>query len=179
VLEAIEEAQRAHLVTPVTAGRDPQFAFEHELIRQTLAEGLSIPRRQRLHGRIALAIETLYASNLTKHVSILAHHLYQAGAAADLDRTLHYLVEASDQARVAAGHEEALGHLDRACGMMEGDRSERMADLADRRASVLASLGQTREAAEIRKQAAAIWRNALTMSDTPRACSRPVTCSGG
>jgi len=158
VIDAIEEAERAHLVTPSSGGRDAQYMFGHELIRQTLADALSMPRRQRLHGRIALAIEELYVSNLTKHVSTLAHHFYQAGAGADLEKTTQYLIQAADQARATAGHEESLGYIENALGLWEGDRSERAADLLDHRAAALASLGRTREAIDAGKEAAALWQ---------------------
>jgi tetratricopeptide (TPR) repeat protein len=157
VLDVVEEAERAHLVTPASGGRDAQYMFGHELIRQTLADALSMPRRQRLHGRIALAIETLYTASLTKRVPMLAHHFYQAGAGADVEKTTDYLVQASDQARAAAGHEEALGYLENARSLWEGDQSERTADLMDRRAAALASLGRTREAIDAGKEAAALW----------------------
>lgn len=42
VLDAIEEAERAHLVAAEPAGREPRYRFAHELIRQTLAEALSL-----------------------------------------------------------------------------------------------------------------------------------------
>jgi len=158
VFDAIEEAERAHLVTLHSGGRDTHYMFGHELIRQTLADALLMPRRQRLHGRIALALETLYAANLAKHVSMLAHHFYQAGTGADVEKTTDYLVQASDQARGAAGHEESLGYLERARSLWEGDRSARTADLLDRRAGALDSLGRTREAIEAGKDAAARWR---------------------
>jgi tetratricopeptide (TPR) repeat protein len=118
-----------------------------------------MPRRQRLHGRIALAIETLYAANLTKHVSMLAHHFYQAGAGADVGKTTDYLAQAAEQARASAGHEDALEYLDNALGLWEGERSERTADLLDRRAAALDSLGRTREAIDVAKKAAALWHD--------------------
>jgi tetratricopeptide (TPR) repeat protein len=157
VLDAIEEAERAHLVTPSSGGRDTHYMFGHELIRQTLADALSMPRRQRLHGRIALAIETLYASSLTKHVSMLAHHFYQAGAGADVEKTTDYLVQAAEQASAAAGHEEALGYIDNARSLWEGDRSERTADLLDRRGFALDSLDRVREAIDAARAAAVLW----------------------
>jgi len=159
VLDAIEEAERAHLVAPHSSERDTRYLFGHELIRQTLADALSLPRRQRLHGRIALAMETLYAGNLTRHVSMLAHHFYQAGTGADAEKTTDYLVQAADQARSTAGHEEALGYLENARGLWEGDRSARTADLLDRRAAALASLGRNREALDAGKEAAALWQS--------------------
>jgi predicted ATPase len=62
-LEAIEEAERAQLVAAERTGREIRYRFVHELIRQTLAESLSAPRRQRLHVRIADAIERISAAN--------------------------------------------------------------------------------------------------------------------
>jgi hypothetical protein len=76
-LDPVEEAERAHLVSAEpAAGRETRYRFVHELVRQTLAEALSLPRRQRLHARVADAIERVYAANPDAHVSALAHHLY-------------------------------------------------------------------------------------------------------
>ncbi|MDP2949319.1 MAG: AAA family ATPase, partial [Chloroflexota bacterium] len=83
LLDAIDEAERAHLITAASDGPEARFAFAHELIRQTLVGGLSLPRRQRLHLRVAEAIERAYSRTLEEHAADLAHHLYQAGAAAD------------------------------------------------------------------------------------------------
>jgi tetratricopeptide (TPR) repeat protein len=156
-LEAVEEAERAHLVVPEPAAREPRYRFAHELIRQTLAETLSMPRRQRVHARVAEAIETVYSVSLEKHASTLAHHLYQAGMAADTEKTSKYLLVAAEQGRTAAAHEEALAHLDRALSLREGDRDSRVADIQRRRATVLRSLGRTNEAVEAFEKAIALF----------------------
>ena len=68
-LEAVEEAARAHLLSAEPAtGREVRYRFVHELVRQTLAETLSMPRRQRLHARVADAIERVYAANLEAQI---------------------------------------------------------------------------------------------------------------
>lgn len=85
-LEAAEEAERAHLVESEAAGRHTRYRFVHELVRQTLSERLSLPRSQRLHARVADAMERIYAPILYPHVSALAHHLYQAGSSADQEK---------------------------------------------------------------------------------------------
>ena len=146
VLDAVEEAERAHLVVPEPEGRDTRYRFVHELVRQTLAESLSLPRRQRLHARIAAGIERVYSGNLVAQASQLAHHLYQAGALTDPEKTTTYLIMASNRARAGSAYEEALGHLDRAISLWEGESNLRMAELHDQKASTLRSLGRPDEA---------------------------------
>src|SRR5258708_32355683 len=71
-LDAVEEAERAQLVAPERSGRATRYRFVHELIRQTLAQTLSLPRRQRLHARVAEAIEQRHAQSLEGHAPGLA-----------------------------------------------------------------------------------------------------------
>ena len=75
-LDAVEEAERAHLLAPEPGSRDARYHFVHELVCQTLSESLSLPRRQRLHLRIAEGIQKVYAGHLEAQASQLAHHLY-------------------------------------------------------------------------------------------------------
>ena len=158
VLDAVEAAEKAHLLSVQTGTRETRYVFAHELIRQTLAETLSLPRRQRLHAKVAAAIERVYGASLDPHVSALAHHLYQAGAASDPEKTTTYLMRAADQSRAAAAPEDALAHLDNALSLWEGDASDRNADLLFRRALVLRSLARTAEALEGIGRAYAMWR---------------------
>ncbi len=156
-LDAIEEAERAHLVVPEREGRDARYRFVHELVRQTLAESLSLPRRQRLHFRIAEAIESVYADRLDSQANQLAHHLYQAGAAADIDKTSAYLVLAAHQARARSAHDEALGHLDLALSLREEESDLNSAELLEQKASVLRSLGRPDEAVSAYRKAIGIF----------------------
>jgi tetratricopeptide (TPR) repeat protein len=159
-LDAVEEAERAHIVVAEPAGRDTRYRFVHELIRQTLAETSSLPRRQRLHARVAEAIERVYSANLEAHASALAHHLYQAGAAADPDKTTTYLMLAAQQARAGAAHEEALTHLENALSLWEGERSVRVAELMEQRAGALEGMGRSEEAADSYGKAIALFESA-------------------
>jgi tRNA A-37 threonylcarbamoyl transferase component Bud32/tetratricopeptide (TPR) repeat protein len=144
-LDAVEEAEKAHLLVAEPAGRDTRYRFVHELVRHTLAESLSLPRRQRIHARVADAIERVYAANLEAQASPLAHHLYQAGVAADPEKTTTYLLIATRRAREAAAHEEALAHLDNALSLWEGEPSARVAELMEQRAGALRSMGRIEE----------------------------------
>ena len=90
LVEVVEGAERLALVEPIPSSRparDVGYRFSHELIRQTLLASLSLPRRQQLHLRVAEAIEAS-SSPGQETAPALAHHLLQAGAAADLDKTI-------------------------------------------------------------------------------------------
>ena len=156
-IDAIEEAERAHIVAAEPAGRDTLYRFVHELVRQTLAEALSLPRRQRLHARVADAVERVYSASLETHVSALAHHLYQAGAAADLEKTTTYLMLAARQARAGAAHEEALSHLENALAVCEEETGARVAELMEQKAGALHSIGRSDEAEESYRKAIALF----------------------
>jgi len=162
LLDAIDEAERAHLITaseggPAQTGARPgeaHFTFAHELIRQTLVSGLSMPRRQRIHLHVAEAMERVYARSLEEHAADLAHHYYQAGAAADPDKTARYLTVAGDQALAAAAFEDALRHYEEALPLLADDDRRGRADLLYKRGNALRSVGRWDEAV-------ADWQEAL------------------
>jgi class 3 adenylate cyclase/tetratricopeptide (TPR) repeat protein len=156
VLDAIEEAEAAHLLVP-RAGREASYAFSHEQVRQTLLGTLSLPRRQRLHLRIADALESTYGSDAEAHASEIAGHLYQAGAAADPDRTVRFLILAADVALAAGGFEAALRWCDEAISLVNSDEPRSIAPILDRRARSLRSLGRGDEALAVRETAAVAW----------------------
>jgi tetratricopeptide (TPR) repeat protein len=156
-LDGLEESERANLVEVEQAGAETRYRFVHELIRQTLAEGLSLPRRQRLHARIADAIERIYGPEVEAHVPALAHHLYKAGSAADAGKTLKYLAAAADIASERAGHEDALVHIDNALSLLEGVCDRRAAEFCRRRAIALRSLSRLPEAFDSYERAIACF----------------------
>jgi tetratricopeptide (TPR) repeat protein len=99
-------------------------------------------------------MERLYARALAEHATDLAHHFYQAGAAADPEKTVRYLTVAGDQAREAAAFEDALRHYDDALSLQPADDQRGRADLLYKRGLALRSLGRWDEAL-------ADWRQAL------------------
>jgi serine/threonine protein kinase/tetratricopeptide (TPR) repeat protein len=156
-LEAVEEAERTHLVETERRGRQTCYRFVHELVRQTLSETLSVPRRQRLHARVAQVMERVYAPTIDAHASALAHHLYQAGSSADREKTIQFLSQAVTEASKAAAHEEALDHLEHAISLLDDERSARVADLHARRAGALGSLWRNQEAVQEYERALALY----------------------
>jgi len=146
VLEAVEEADRAQLVAEQTGLREARYEFVHELIRTTLLNGLSLPRRQRLHLKIADALERLRAGSLASHSSVLAHHLYQAGAAADAQRTAKFLAIAGRRAMDAGAFEEALETFDHLLGLELSEDNPLLAEAFERRGNALVALQRSAEA---------------------------------
>jgi serine/threonine protein kinase/tetratricopeptide (TPR) repeat protein len=145
VLDEIDAAERLHLLEAEasSASREPRYRFAHELIRQTLLQGLSMPRRQRLHLKVADAFESTYGSRIEEHAPALAHHLYQSGAAADEAKTIHFLGLAGDQAQEAGAFEEAFGHFEAALELIEPADLAGRAGLLTKRARAAHSMGRT------------------------------------
>ena len=157
LLDRIEAAEQLHLIEAErsSSARMVRYRFSHELIRQTLLQGLSMPRRQRLHLRVAESIESLYRSELEEHAEALAHHLYQAGAAADEAKTIRFLELAGDKALEAGGFDEALVHFRDALSIQEEEGSGgELAELRYKKGLALRSLGRIEEAVEA-------WRRTL------------------
>jgi len=157
-LNAIEQAERLHLVEAETSRHEARYRFVHELVRQTLAGTLSLPRRQRVHARVADAIERIHADQVDAQASVLAHHLYQAGAAADAGKTVLWLTRAAKQAATAAAFEEALAHLDDVLSLIGGEQTARAAEVHAERATVLRSLGRMPEAIDAFQQALTLFK---------------------
>lgn len=111
LLDSVEEAERAGLISVNLGHREEQFQFSHELVRQTALGMLSEPRRRRHHLDIAHAIERVHAGTLGEHANDLAHHLSQAGSFADPDKTVNYLGIAAHRELEQSAYESALGHL--------------------------------------------------------------------
>jgi tetratricopeptide (TPR) repeat protein len=132
LFQGVEEAQHAGLIAARAGGPEAPFAFSHELVRQTLLTGLSQPRRQRLHLKIAEAMEKIDSARLEDRAAEIAHHLVKSGAHADAAKTSHYLA--------LAGHDALnVGAYDDARRSLEGALSYKQSNIA-RRAELMAGL---------------------------------------
>ncbi len=160
LLDAVDEAERAQLITATSEDREPHFTFAHELIRQTLVSGLSLPRRQRFHLRVAEAMERLYSGAVEEHAADLAHHVYQAGAAAGPKRTVHYLVLAAQRAQAMYAYEEAIRHYERALSIMNQSGQ----DVGQDELKLLRALGTAQRAVYLATDAFRTFRRAMRLA---------------
>jgi tetratricopeptide (TPR) repeat protein len=135
VLAALEEALAAHLVVEVGEHGDAGFAFRHALVRETLYNGLSTPRRHRVHARAARSIEAIHGED---SLAALATHERLAGPAGDNGRAIAFSLRAGEQARELSAWEDAAAHWDGALGVMERGGGAAVPD----RARLLVALGE-------------------------------------
>jgi tetratricopeptide (TPR) repeat protein len=119
LLDLLEEALAAQLISERKEEGAGRYDFTHALIRQTLYEELSTPRRVLLHRQIGEALEKLYAANREPHLAELAHHFYQAAPGGDVEKAIDYARRAGDRAASLFAHEEAIAQYERALQMID------------------------------------------------------------
>jgi DNA-binding CsgD family transcriptional regulator len=141
-LEALDEALAARIIeeSPETLGR---FQFTHVLIRETLYDELTMPRRAGLHRRIGEGIEALYQSGLESHLARLAYHFGEASQTGEADKALAYAERAGARANALLAFEDAINHYERAIRVLDA----RQPVDAARRCELLLALGEAQSQA--------------------------------
>lgn len=110
VIEAVEEALRAGILSERGTSWVASYSFRHALVREVLYSGLSQPRRQGLHLRAAAAIQAAGPLD-TAGVAAAALHLRLAGALADQATVAELSLRASEAAAGVYAWDEAVAHL--------------------------------------------------------------------
>jgi DNA-binding SARP family transcriptional activator len=155
-LNALEDALASGLIveSPVS---DDRYSFSHALIRETLYEGMSAPRRARTHRRVGDALET---SGGDRHLNSLALHFTRAAGPEDAEKAIEYAIRAARQATTMLAHEQASEHYTRALEVLE-----RTGHDADRtRCELLVDLGESQVRAGDRAMAWETFREAAAIA---------------
>jgi DNA-binding SARP family transcriptional activator len=103
LLETLDEAMAARVVSDVP-GAPGRLRFAHVLIRDTLFEALTPPRRVQLHRRAVEALEALYGHEPGPHLAELANHSI---GGTDFAKGLDYARRAGDRSLALLAYEEA------------------------------------------------------------------------
>jgi adenylate cyclase len=142
LIAALDEAERARILTGPSGRRDITWRFTHQLTCQMLSGAIPQRRRQRLHLRVADAMARRDQGSRV-YASGIAHHLYCAGGLADPDRTVGALIKAGDAAYAVYATEEAVQHYRRALEVLQDTGGDTRTGLAvqETLADVLALLG--------------------------------------
>jgi class 3 adenylate cyclase/tetratricopeptide (TPR) repeat protein len=157
LLDYLDEALGAQILAEPERER---YTFTHAMIRHTLYEEMSTPRRARLHRRVAESLEALYAGDADAHLGELAAH-YMASVGSDAEKAIDYAVRAGRKAMELVAWEEAAQHFQRALKVIpaEGGDLERhcrtLLDLGE----VLIYTGQVSQAVDSYRRGAAVARH--------------------
>jgi eukaryotic-like serine/threonine-protein kinase len=106
LLAILDEAMSARLVASVPGGLG-RVRFAHGLIRETLYDDLSTPRRVLLHRRAAETLERIYAGNPEPHLAELTHHFFEAAPGGDVEKARMYARQAASRLLELLAFEEA------------------------------------------------------------------------
>jgi class 3 adenylate cyclase/tetratricopeptide (TPR) repeat protein len=93
------------------------FLFKHALVQDTAYSTLLRGPRQRLHARIAQALEEAFPDTAASRPELVARHLSEAGVE---ERAIPYWQRAGELALRASAAAEALRHLSNALRVLEG-----------------------------------------------------------
>ncbi|HSD23894.1 MAG TPA: AAA family ATPase, partial [Solirubrobacterales bacterium] len=116
LMGAVREAIAERLVTDLGNGR---YSFAHALVRDTLYEELSPPKRSALHERTGRAIEEICGGNVEERLGELAHHFLAAAPRGDLAKAIDYAQQAGAQAMEQLAYEDAVDVYSRALEALE------------------------------------------------------------
>ena len=95
---------------------DATYTFKHALVRDAAYATLYRGKRQRLHRRVADALERNFSLTIETQPELLAHHLEQAGF---IERAIDYLRRAGRRSIERSANAEAIGHLTRALELLQ------------------------------------------------------------
>jgi DNA-binding SARP family transcriptional activator len=135
VLDALDEAVAAVLLRETAAGG---YEFAHAIVRSTLYEQLSGPRRARRHRQVGEAIESLGSAD----AAALAHHFRLAGGA-DV-RVVGYSAQAGEQAVAQLAFDRAVDFYSQAV-----EAATTIGVAPDRRCELLIRLGTAQRLAGV------------------------------
>ena len=117
--ELMKSAREAIAERLVTDLGDRRFSFAHALVRDTLYDELSPPKRSALHERTGLAIEQVCGGNVDERLGELAHHFLEAAPRGDLAKAIDYAKRAGAQDMEQFAYEDAVEVYDRALEVLE------------------------------------------------------------
>ena len=177
LLEVLDEAVAARVLAAVP-GIHGRLRFAHALIRETLYDGLTAPRRFQLHRRAGEALESLYARDPEPHVAELAHHFLEAAPGGNVEKALEYGQRAGERALKLLAYEEAARFYELSLQALElthstdqVERCQLLLALGD----ALAKAGSSSEAKETFLAAAGLART----SQLPELLARAALGYGG
>lgn len=155
LIDALEQAERAQLITEGRERGLTKFSFAHALIPAALIENLSNLRRQRLHRNAGLALEQLHAARLDEFTYQLGHHFSEAG---DWEKATGYLLKAADRARLVYAHQEAIQAYEDALSILrEQEKFDQAAQASMKLGLIFHTLHDFKRSKQAYQEGFALW----------------------
>ena len=107
---ALARLVESELVFAREAPPQAEYTFKHALVRDAAYESLLRDTRQRLHARIAHAIEEHFPTAVETEPELLAYHYTEAGLA---EQAIEYWLRAGQHAYERSAIVEAISHLNK------------------------------------------------------------------
>ncbi|WP_326617752.1 AAA family ATPase [Streptomyces anulatus] len=117
----LEPAVVARVVVPRPSG---QYAFAHDLLRETLYASLDEAEARERHAAAVRSLDAHGGLGDAVRPGALARHAHLAGSALDRDRRIDLLLAAARDASGRLADEEAVGHYRRALAVASGEPGE-------------------------------------------------------
>lgn len=117
----LEPAVVARVVVPRPSG---QYAFAHDLLRETLYASLDEAEARERHAAAVRSLDAHGGLGDAVRPGALARHAHLAGGALDRDRRIDLLLAAARDASGRLADEEAVGHYRRALAVASGEPGE-------------------------------------------------------
>ncbi len=160
-LSALDVAHAAGLLVE-SDERPDSYVFAHALIRETLYEGMSVPRRARIHKRVGEAIGATQGRRQGRYLPELAYHFTRGVAdEEDAEEAISYALRAAEQASTMLAHEEAAEHYARALDVL----GRFQPDAIGRRCELLLAMGEARVRGGERAQSSSAFREAAALAE--------------
>ncbi len=135
VLELIEEALNAGMLTEEGIGTRITYQFWHPLLVSHLYASISAARRANLHRRVAEVLLNSYGGREEEGAATVSYHLLHGGA--DADQIAHYAELAGNRAYALSAYPEAEKHYRLALAHLNTHPDEQL-----HRAAILELLGE-------------------------------------
>jgi ABC-type oligopeptide transport system substrate-binding subunit/predicted Ser/Thr protein kinase len=170
LIDALESAEKAQLIEEVHRpgrphpGTAQRFAFVHALVQLALQESVIGLRRQRLHGRVAAALERLHPDELDVMAPRLGRHFAEAG---EWDKAVRYLLVAGDRAMMLFAYTEAVDSYTEALTILkERKEYEQAARTAMKLGLAHHTIFNFKESRQAYQEGFALWQRPATESAT-------------
>jgi class 3 adenylate cyclase/predicted ATPase len=113
--KALDALVAAELIFRHGQPPEARYTFKHALIQDAAYDALLRTTRQRVHGRIAEALQAGLLETAAAHPELLAQHFTAAGRA---DDAVDYWLQAGRQAAERSANKEAIGHLNKGLAVL-------------------------------------------------------------